>query len=231
MCIGTPNAGSTVAIQRLPVGLPGRSLVHPGFDPFIVGTMPALYQLLPRKRHGAFVHDRNPCDGDLLDPAFWDAMRWGLAGDHGDNLLALQLDGVDSPGERRRIALDHLAKCLRNAKTFQAAMDLPAEPPDSLELHLIAGDAHPTPEQMAGTAGIPQINVVRKAAGDGTVLRTSALLDERVTDRRSRRVVTPIRWNSVIFAQADHMGLTRDRVVVDNALFRLLEAPWSYPES
>ena len=225
--IGTPNAGSTLAIERLVAGLPGKSLVHPGFDPFIVGTMPALYQLLPRTRHGTFVHAENPCEGDLLDPEFWDAMGWGLAADHGDRLLALQLPGVDSPGERRSIARDHLAKCLLNAKTFHAAMDLPAAPPDSLELHLIAGDAHLTPAKVTGTAGVPRVQAVQKAAGDGTVLRSSALLDERAAGKRHERVITPIQWNSVFFAQTNHMGLTRDRVVVDNVLFRLLEDPQS----
>lgn len=226
--IGTPNAGSAIAIERLVTGLPAKSLVHPGFDPFIVGTMPALYQLLPRTRHGAFVHAKNRRAEDLLDPEFWAMMGWGLAGNRGDKLLALQLIGVDTPGERRRIALDHLAKCLLNAKTFHTAMDLPAKPPDSLELHLIAGDAHLTPSKVTGTAGIPRIKVLQKAAGDGTVLRSSALLDERAAGRRHQRVVTPIRWNSVIFAQTNHMGLTRDRVVVDNVLFRLLEDPQSH---
>ena len=223
--IGTPNAGSAFAIERLVTGLPARSLIHPGFDPFIVGTMPALYQLLPRTRHGAFVDENNQPVGDLLDAEFWTSMGWGLAADHGDKLLAPQLTGVDSPDERRTIALDHLAKCLLNAKTFHAAMDLPAIPPSSLEVHLIAGDAHLTPEKVTGTAGDPHIRVVQKSAGDGIVLRSSALLDERAGGTRDARVITPIRWKSVMFAEANHIGLTRDRVVVDNVLFRLLEDP------
>ena len=41
---------------------------------------------------------------DLFDPEFWKYMGWGLAGADGDALLALQLEGVNSPAERRHSA-------------------------------------------------------------------------------------------------------------------------------
>lgn len=223
--IGTPNAGSAIAIERLVRGLAAKPLIHPGFDPFIVGTMPALYQLLPRSRHEPFVSSAGgPC-ADLFDPEFWCAMRWGLADPGGDALLALQLEGVDTPSARRDVALDHLGKCLKSAATFHRALDLPAEPPDPLELHLIAGDAHLTPARVTGAPGDLHVRVLEQGAGDGTVLRSSALLDERLDGHSSHRVHSPIRWSSVMFAASSHMGLTRDRVVVDNVLFRLLEDP------
>jgi hypothetical protein len=223
--IGTPNAGSAIAIERLVRGLAAKPLIHPGFDPFIVGTMPALYQLLPRSRHGPFVASAGGSSKDLFDPEFWSEMRWGLADPRGDALLALQLEGVDTPAARRDVALDHLAKCLSSAATLHRALDLPAEPPASLELHLIAGDAHLTPARVTGVPGDPHVRVLEQRAGDGTVLRSSALLDERLDGRSGQRVRSPIRWSSIMFAGSNHMGLTRDRVVVDNVLFRLLEDP------
>ena len=222
--VGTPNAGSVSAIERLVAGLPARRLVHPGFDPFIVGTMPALYQLLPRNRHRPFrAQGESKAAVDLFAPDFWDRMNWGLANDDGDRLLARQLEDLDSPGKRREAALDHLRKCLLTAKSFHAAMDRPAVPPESLEFHLVAGDAHPTVAEVTGTPGAPHVDVLRHAAGDATVLRSSALLDERSGQSWQPHVQSPIHWSSVMFATSNHMALTRDRVVIDNVLFRLFE--------
>ncbi|MCB1742233.1 MAG: hypothetical protein KDK91_17800 [Gammaproteobacteria bacterium] len=226
LIIGTPNAGSAAAIERLVTGLPGIPLVHPGYDPFIVGTMPALYQLLPRNRHRPFV-DAGPSSKpvDLYDPAFWIARGWGLADPTGDERLALQLDGVDSKAARHETALDHLSKCLRQAESLHRALDTPAEPPSPLELHLVAGDSIRTVAAYGGRIGDRRLRVARYGAGDGTVLRSSALLDERESGTWQPGVASPIAWASVVFAAADHMALTRDRVVLDNVLFRLLDAP------
>ncbi len=55
----------------------------------------------------------------------------------------------------------------------------------------------------------------------GTVLRSSALLDERADG--GGPLESPIDWSGIVFAASNHMGLTRDRVVIDNVLFRLFE--------
>jgi len=51
-------------------------------------------------------------------------------------------------------------------------------------LHLVAGDAIPTLSQLAVRSSDGALGVHANAPGDGTVLRTSALLDERVGGRR-----------------------------------------------
>jgi hypothetical protein len=140
--------------------------------------------------------------------------------------LALQLEGVSSPAQRRYVAFDHLAKCLLNARVFHASLDIPAMPPPPLELHLVAGDALSTPAIVTGTPGCNKIWAVRYAAGDGTVLRSSALLDERISGEWTPKLKSPVQWSSVLFAAANHMALTRDRVVINNVLHRLLEAKW-----
>ena len=224
--IGTPNAGSSMAIDRLVSGLPAIRLVHPGLDPFIVGTMPAVYQLLPRVRHRPLVvASGESSSADLFDPEFWNYMRWGLAGTDGDALLALQLEGVKSPAERRYRALEHLEKCLLNAKIFHQSLDIPAQGPSTLEIHLVAGDAIATAATAMGKPGEKRVRTVRYGAGDGTVLRSSALLDERMGAEWKPGLKSPIAWSSVVFAESSHMALTRDRVVIDNVLFRLFENP------
>jgi hypothetical protein len=79
---------------------------------------------------------------------------------------------------------------------------------------------------MVGT-GSPgeRIRVVRKAPGDGVVLRSSALLDERADGDWEPRLRTPLEWDSVTFIRSGHVRLTEDPVFVDNALYFLLEEP------
>ena len=61
--------------------------------------------------------------------------------------------------------------------------------------------------------------------GDGTVLRSSALLDEREGGPYRRGLNSPIAWGQVVALFSDHLGMTRDPAFSDNVLFQLLEAP------
>ena len=70
-----------------------------------------------------------------------------------------------------------------------------------------------------------ELQVTEKAPGDGTVLRTSALMDERVGRDRATRLESPIDWHRVTFLFKDHLGLTADPTFSDNLLFLLLEQP------
>ena len=55
------------------------------------------------------------------------------------------------------------------------------------------------------------------------MLRSSALLDERVGQPWEPRLRSPIPWTQVYFLFTDHLGLTRDPAFTDNVLFLLLE--------
>jgi lecithin:cholesterol acyltransferase len=224
--VATPNAGSAEALLNLVQGV-RFSWLLPRYDPVVIGTFPSLYQLLPRARHRALLGE----DGRVLDPldvATWQRFGWGLASPEADAALAVQLPDA-APDERRRIALDHLAKSLARARQLQAALDRPAQPPAGLTLHLFAGDAEPTAAVLrADAAGA--LRVTETAPGDGTVLRTSAIMDERQTGDWQPGVVSPIAWSEVTFLFADHLALTRDPAFTDNILYRLLESPRAHPE-
>ena len=103
-------------------------------------------------------------------------------------------------------------------------MDQPAIRPLSLRYYLIAGDAQPTPK-TAWFDRRGRIAIADKGPGDGVVLRSSALLDERLGPRSVGRLVSPIRWDQVFFVFAGHVELTRAPVFTDNLLFILLESP------
>lgn len=112
---------------------------------------------------------------------------------------------------------------LRRARQFYDAMDQPAARPVSLRYYLIAGDAELT-KRTARFGRLGRLAIVDKGPGDGTVLRSSALLDERRVGQHAGRLVYPIRWDQVFFIFADHVELTRTDVFTDKLLFILLES-------
>lgn len=224
--VATPNAGSVHAVLELVEGA-YFSFVLPRYAPAILGTMPSIYQLLPRTRHRAVV-DRADPDGapvDLFDPAEWERLGWGLASPKQDAVLERILPEAGDAFSRRRIALDHLRKSLSRAKQFHTALDAPATPPDGLSLTLFAGDAEETPAVLEVDRTTGELAVRENGPGDGTVLRTSAILDERIGREWRPGVVTPIGWNGITFVYGDHLALTRDPSFTDNILYRLLESP------
>ena len=140
-------------------------------------------------------------------------------------MLPWLLPDIPDPAARRQIARDHLRKVLARAKQFQAALDRPATPPAGLGLHLFAGDAKPTASQLAVDPASGKLTVREQGPGDGTVLRTSAVLDERVGRPWTPGLASPIMWSSITFLFSDHLALTQDLGFTDNLLFRLLDSP------
>jgi hypothetical protein len=186
--------------------------------------MPSLYEILPRGRHHPLKNANGEPVTDLFDPELWKSQQWGLADPRQEPVLKRLLPNIGNPEQRRVIALDHQAKALRRARQFTAALDVPAKPPDTLKLFLIAGDAKKTKKtaQIHPEGGI---KIVKTGPGDGTVLRSSALMDERMANNLHRRLISPIRWNHVLFIFSDHLGLTKDPAFTDNVLYFLLESP------
>jgi pimeloyl-ACP methyl ester carboxylesterase len=221
--VGPPNAGSIVAIKQLTEGLvivPWQGRYQPAF----VGTMPSVYEVLPRSRHNVLVEANTNVPLDILDPEIWETYRWGLANPDQDSTLAILLPDVSSPAQRRRIALDHLRKCLDNARRFQAAIDLPARPPTGVRISLFTGDAAPT--GTVAMAGMGTVTISDTGPGDRTVARYSALMDERFAQPDTgAKLQSPIAWHDVTFLSEDHLGMTKSVTFSDNVLFKLLEQP------
>ncbi len=219
--VAPPNAGAVKAITQLAEGV-RFAFFLPKYGPAVLGTLPAVYQMLPRTRHGAVVDAATGEPVDLFDPGIWEKYQWGLADPGNDAELRKLLPNVSDPAERRAIALDHLRKCLRRAKQFSRALDVPTRPPRGTKLYLMAGDAKQTPA-VASVSPNGQIRITKTASGDGTVLRSSALMDERISGEWSPELRGPIEWEHVNFFFKEHLGLTQDVAFTDNLLFILLE--------
>jgi pimeloyl-ACP methyl ester carboxylesterase len=223
--IATPNAGSLDTVANL---VHGETLSRflPRYEAAVLGTMPALYQLLPRARQNPVVAEGDRQGIDIMDPQVWVQLRWGLLDPRQQSVLAELLPQVGDPNLRQQIAYDHVAKCLKRARAFQAALDAPAQPPPNTTIHLIAGDANPTITQYR-VDNRGALTVTAWQPGDSRVSRASALMDERYSTgiKWRPRLISPIKWSSVNFMAADHLGLTRDAEFTDNILYLLLEAP------
>ena len=89
---------------------------------------------------------------------------------------------------------------------------------------MIAGDATATARRMVVGPGQP-LSIIATAAGDGKVLRDSALMDERLDGTWTAYLRSPVDWESVMFLPQTHLELTKDPVFTDNLLFWLLESP------
>ncbi len=221
--IGTPNMGAVQALTRLVNGYRPAPLLT-RYPPAALGTLPSLYELLPRNRHQTVFADVGMPVGDLFDPDTWRRYQWGLADPKQDQVLKVLLPGVSRPADRRQIALDHLAKSLRHARQFLAALDVRTPRPSSLRYLLVAGDSEQTPKSVLVRPG-GRLRTFKTGPGDGVVIRESALGDERpaLLPDTGSRLISPVKWDQVLFLFSNHLGLTRDPAFTDNLLYFLLE--------
>lgn len=227
--VAPPNAGSLEAFDQLINGFNvGRPLL-PHYPPEILGTFPSVYQLLPRSRHKAVVWDEDETTPikDLFNPELWQKQGWGLSNrdEEADRVISKILPDIESENERHRIAAKFQARALKRAEQFHKALDRPAAPPEGLNLYLVAGDATEMAEVMTVDSTTGEIDILRTGVGDKTVLRSSALMDERVGGEWKPTLQTPIDWTSVLFLPAQHRNITSDPVFEDNVLYWLLEDP------
>jgi len=223
--IGTPNAGSLFALERLLVGFPSTALT-PGYDPIVLGTMPAIYQLLPRLRHQTFKRsDGDDSSANFLDVNFWIEMNWGLADKTKDTILAKLLPGIETSKKRRETALEHLEKCLKTALNAQLSLDSYVTRPEHIKKFAFVGDNVPTPLLATAKKGDKELTILKKGAGDGTVPRASVLFDDRVGSEWSAKIQSPLKWDNVVFLSSNHIGLTKDPLCIKNILYTLLERP------
>jgi hypothetical protein len=140
-------------------------------------------------------------------------------------VLEVLMPEVHDPATRAEIARELQRRILDRAGAFMRAMDRPAQAPSGLDLYLVVGDAEPTTSTIAVDEQDGSIRIVETSPGDGSVLRSSALMDERVGGPWQPRLRTPIDFRQVLMLPAGHLALTRNDVFRDNVLYWLLEEP------
>ncbi len=223
--VGTPNAGSMQAMLSLVDGVQYSKLL-PRYEAAVLGTMPSAYQLLPRPRHRAVLDEKSGKCVDLYDWRVWQQNRWGLLNPDQDDVLE-QLIPNSNARSRRDVAEDHLKKCLWQAYQFHRALDTPSTCPEGTKIFLIAGDSELTDAKANANPKTHSIDVIEQAPGDATVLRSSAMMDERLSLQApwTPQLQSPIDWAGCTFIFTDHLGITSQPAFADNALYLLLERP------
>ena len=224
--VATPNAGYLDTFWEMLNGLrlqPGAPLYPPG----VIGTFHTYYQMLPPlyTRSVLYADDQNGQPVDIFNPEIWRKYHWGLADPEQDEYYKMLLPDVKTREERYKIALDHQAKCLLRAKQFIRAMYVKTEPPADVSMVLFAGDAFPTRREILIDRQTGSIVKVTYAPGDGKVLSSSARCDLREGQPWHPFLSSPIRWNSVMYLPAAHMGITESPVFADNLLYFLQVTP------
>ena len=225
--VGTPNFGAMDALRNLVNGF-SPSFLLPHFHATLLATMPSLYQLLPRSRHGLFLNEAGDViDLDLFDPEVWEQNRWGLMADGGDEFLDWLAPGLDAE-ERLAKAKTYQAWCLSRAAQFHAALDARTEKPCRSRLYLFASGTEDTVagcvlRERDGRLAADFDALAAQRPGDGTVPRFSALADERAGTMSKLWLDSPVQWTNVTFLADDHIGLTTNPYFSDNTLFLLLE--------
>lgn len=223
LLVAPPNDGSLLALQQLLTGFRPAPIL-PQYPAALLGTMPAVYQLLPDPALQPVIDAQSGQALDYLDPAVWEEQQWGLLNPAADKTLVHLLPDIGNPEERRTVAKQYLQTVLQRAQVFRAALQRPHRLPKGLQLHLYAGDAVGTPAALAvSKAG--RLDVTDWAPGDGTVLRASALGDRRTPAQQAQSVRSFVPWTQVMFLQTSHLGLTKDPTFADNVLYTLLLSP------
>lgn len=232
--VGTPNSGSVSVFRDL---LEGKEFVSewkrrlfdislPNLPAGVLGTFPSLYELLPRARHRPVLNAQTNEPLDHLDPELWRRQKWGLLGDEEQEVRERLLPNA-KPSQRAIQAYKTTALLLKNAEQFHRALDRPAKLPSGLKLSLIAGDAKETPRQLKVDLSSNELIDNDYRPGDGIVLRSSALADERAGQKEKRLppLQSPLRFDQVTFLNQGHLEITRDPGFTDNLLWKLLEQP------
>lgn len=225
--VGTPSLGAMDALQNLVYGF-SPALILPHFHHSLLGTMPSLYQLLPRTRHNLFIDEHgDPIALDMFDPKVWETNEWGLLSPSSDEYLQWLLPGA-SASERRDKARACLTWCLARAERFHRALDRKASTRPPTQLELFAGDAEDTLVKarlvpFKGRLALRFDGAAVQGPGDVTVPRYSAVGDERQGGAWRMWSDTAIPWSNVTFLSDDHIGLTRNPHFVNNMLWLLLE--------
>ena len=225
--LGTPNAGYLDTLLEMQKGAE-----MPPFPAAMISTWMTYYQMLPAPstRSVVYEHDKTKAV-DIYDFRIWVKMKWGLASPEQIEVFKVLLPDVKDPVERRLIAFDHLKKCLKRAKRFQRAMSVPAVPPNDVKLYLVLGNAVKTTRIATVNEKTGELKVdpvTGYGPGDGKVLESSAMYDER----EGAKIWVPffygpIAWNNIIQLRAAHMGITTDPTFKDNILFLLCCVPTS----
>lgn len=204
--VAPPNKGSIEALTNLLNGYYlNKQFKWLKYPAAILGTMPSMYELLPRKDIARAV-DQKGHDVDLMDPALWQSMSWGLLDPKQENILT-QISPADTTSNKRYILASKLQKkLLQDAKLFHSRLDSKSTPPKSLKFYLFAGVGQATESQVLVNLDAKSLSIGTTQSGDGEVLRASAYAIEDTMMPYKGPIID---WNNATFFLSNHLNLVK----------------------
>ncbi|WP_115018432.1 triacylglycerol lipase [Synechococcus sp. UW140] len=204
--VAPPNKGSGEALKNLLNGFNLDKIKWLKYPSAVLGTMPSMYELLPRKDI-VQVTDQEGGKINLLDPKLWQAMSWGILNPNQEKILAQIAPAASTSQKRYSLAKNLQAQLLQKAELFHSRLDIKSKPPKGLKFYLFAGVGEPTESKVHINTDTKSSSFKSTKSGDGAVLRASAYAIE---DTKMPEKGSIIEWENAIFFLSNHLGLVRN---------------------
>jgi len=177
--VGAPLRGATVALRNTVNGNTLAGPLVPTLPPAMIASHPSTFELMPR---GDVI---DGTDAPLMQAETWRQFGWGMSDPAQRANIEVLARGATNPvelAERRQTDL------IERGKAFHRAADRPIDPPEGLQITVIAG---------TGSASLAKVNVSTDGAitegatedGDGTVSISSAVAGFEDADIHPRKAV------------------------------------------
>jgi len=223
--VSTPNLGSTDSLNSALYGLKLLPFFkRHSYPAAAIGSFPSIYELFPRPHQGTILDEATNQPVDLYSVDTWESNTWGLLSPDSEPHLAKLLPNTASPLERKKIARDHLDKCLQSAKRFHQALDRRSAKPKDLYIQLFIGDSQKTNTTATWNPKTGVYKTGGQDSGDTVVTRYSSLANlSWHSQKPTKRTLSAIPYDSAVFISDDHLGITKDKEFINNMLFTLLQ--------
>lgn len=236
--LGTPNLGSTEAVQRL---IDGQPIGWGRVQPDVLATMPSIYQLLPHTINDWLLSvDGQPLHRDQFDASVWRRFQWGVFDPQQRAKIRESHNGSDDADRYLDTLERYFSKHLERARRFSWSLTVPLQGHDPLPLIVFGGDCNLTaarlvveeidgisvlrtdPDAISGRLPGIDYSALMQEPGDGTVTKSSLLGRNALDPTVPRHEWSYFPLDYSFFLCEQHSSLTGNISFQNNLLHALL---------
>lgn len=239
--IGVPNLGSMPIFQYLHEGL---NLTVIEYPPYVLFTMPSIYQLLPSRHISSFVDENgNDMVVDLYDIENWKKFGWSM---YSEKMIAAAKshykskfkDSWEQEFKKFEEKRDNFIKAaLERADLFQKSLNFKPNVNDPCEIILFGGDMVWTlnkavlmkdkkSNKWITSFWDPRFREKILTAGDNMVTKESLLGVPMASITKKGWVHSPMDISFALFVARRHEDIHKDQAFQDN-LLNILLGDWN----